>query len=83
MKSPKIPVGTLTSIELDFIVKLPKFKEPIIKVVYNLILVITDKLSKYGYFISYKKVLLAKDLAYTFYKYIIGNHGLPKEIIFD
>ena len=44
---------------------------------------ITDRLTKYRYFILYKKALLAEDLAYTFYKYMGGNHGLPKKIIFD
>ena len=44
---------------------------------------ITDKLTKYGYFILYKKVLLAEDVAYTFYKYIVKNYELSKEIIFD
>ena len=44
---------------------------------------ITDRLTKYKYFIPYKKALLAKDLAYTFYKYVIENHELPEEIISD
>ena len=42
---------------------------------------ITDKLTKYRYFISYKKASLAEDLAYTFYKYVIRNYGLSEEII--
>ena len=70
-----------TSIALDFIVKLPKSKEPITKVVYNLILVIMDRLIKYGYFIPYKEALSAEDLAYIFYKYVVGNHGLLEKII--
>ena len=53
------------------------------KVVYNLILVITNRLTKYGYFIPYKEASLAKNLAYIFYKYMVGNYGLPEEIISD
>jgi len=51
---------------MDWIVKLPKFKKPIIKTKYNLILVITDRFTKYYYFIKYKKVFSEKKLAYTF-----------------
>ena len=35
---------------------------------------ITDRLIKYGYFISYKKASLAENLAYIFYKYVIENY---------
>ena len=70
-------------IALDFIVKLSKSKKLITKVVYDSILVITDKLIIYGYFILYKKVLLAKNLVYIFYKYVVRNHRMLKEIISD
>jgi hypothetical protein len=52
-----------------------------IRVVYDVILVIIDRLIKYGYFISYKKSSLADDLAYAFNKVIIGNYKIPREII--
>jgi hypothetical protein len=55
--------------------------ELIIKVIFDLILVVIDRLTKYGYFILYKESLLAEELAYTFNKYIIGNYGILKEII--
>ena len=80
-KSPKTPTGAWTSVALDFIVKLPLSREPITKVIYNSILVITDRLTKYGYFILYKEASSAEDLAYTFYKYVVANHGMPEEII--
>ena len=38
---------------------------------------------KYRYFISYKEASLAENLAYTFYKYVVGNYGLPEEIVSD
>jgi hypothetical protein len=68
---------------LDFIIKLPPFTELIIGVVFDLILIIIDRLTKYGYFISYKESLLAEELVYIFNKYIIGNYEIPKEIISD
>jgi hypothetical protein len=68
---------------LDFIIKLPPSAESIIEVIFDLILVITDRLTKYGYFILYKESLSAEKLAYAFNKHIIGNHGILKKIISD
>jgi hypothetical protein len=55
----------------------------IIKVVFDLILVIIDRLTKYGYFILYKESLLVEKLVYAFNKHIIGNYRILKEIIND
>jgi hypothetical protein len=66
---------------LDFIVKLLPSVKLITKVVFDSILVIIDRLTKYGYFILYKESLLAEELAYTFNKHIIGNHEILKKII--
>jgi hypothetical protein len=70
-------------VALNFIVKLPSSVKPITEVVFDSILVITDRLTKYGYFISYKESLLIKKLAYTFNKHIIGNYEILKKIIND
>jgi hypothetical protein len=70
-------------VALDFIVKLLSSVKPIIGVVFDSILVIIDRLTKYGYFILYKESLLVEELAYTFNKYIIGNYGISKKIISD
>jgi hypothetical protein len=68
---------------LDFIVKLPLSVELMIEVVFDLILVIIDRLTKYRYFILYKESLLAEELVYAFNKYIIGNYKISKKIISD
>jgi hypothetical protein len=60
---------------LDFVTKLPLFREPMTGVIYNFIIIITDRLTKYAYFISYFKSFLAEDLAYMFYKYVMANYG--------
>ena len=39
------------------------------------------RLSKYAYFLLYKKANIVTDLAYTFIKNIIENYGTPREII--
>ena len=64
-------------------VKLPKSKEPLTKAVYDSILVITDRLMKYRYFIPCKEASSAEELAYMFLRVIAANHGLPEEIISD
>ncbi|OHF00762.1 hypothetical protein CORC01_03836, partial [Colletotrichum orchidophilum] len=40
-------------------------------------------LTKFTYFILYKKINNIKKLIYTFFKIIIINYGLPKEIVFN
>jgi hypothetical protein len=59
---------------LDFVTKLSLFKELVTGVIYNFIIVVTDRLTKYAYFIPYLESFSAEDLAYIFYKYIITNH---------
>jgi hypothetical protein len=70
-------------VALDFITKLLPFKELITGVIYDSIMIVTDRLTKYVYFISYLESSLAEDLAYIFYKYIMANHRFPQRIISD
>ncbi len=69
------------SIALNFIVKLSKSKKRVIETTYDFILIITDRLIKYEYFLSYKKATFAEDLTYTFLRMIVANHELLNEII--
>ena len=78
-----VPDKPWDSIAFDHITKLPKSKEPMTKVTYDSIFVITDRLTKYGYFIPYKEASNAEDLAYVFLRTIVSNHGLPTEIVSD
>jgi hypothetical protein len=59
---------------LDFITKLPLSKKLMTGITYNSIIVVTDRLTKYAYFIPYFKNSSAEDFAYMFYKYIVTNH---------
>jgi hypothetical protein len=70
-------------VALDFIIKLLPSVKSIIGVVFDSILVIIDRFTKYGYFILYKESLLAEELVYAFNKHIIGNYGISKKIISD
>ncbi len=69
------------SIALNFIVKLFKSKKKVIKIIYDFILIIMNKLIKYRYFLSYKKATFTKDLIYIFLRMIVANHELSDEII--
>jgi hypothetical protein len=60
---------------LNFVTKLLLFREPMTGIIYDFIMIITDRLMKYVYFISYFKSFLAEDFAYMFHKYIIANYG--------
>jgi hypothetical protein len=66
---------------LDFIVKLPPSKEALTGVIYDSILIVTDRLTKYAYFILYKKGSTVEELVYTFNRNIIANYGILEEII--
>src|SRR5436309_2060664 len=77
------PEGAWQGIAFDFIVKLPPSTEPMTKKTYDSIWVITDRLTKYGYFIPYIEASTAKDLTYAFTRVVIANHGVPKTVISD
>jgi hypothetical protein len=81
LKSLEALKGAWKYVTLDFIVKLPPSIKLIIEVIFDLILVIINRFTKYEYFISYKESLLAKKLAYAFNKHIIENHEISKKII--
>jgi hypothetical protein len=67
--------GVWQDMALDFVIKLPPFRKLITGVIYNFIMVVTDRLTKYAYFIPYLESFLAEDLAYMFYKHVIANYG--------
>ena len=68
---------------MDFIIKLPKSKEPGTEVEYDSIYVVIDQFTKHTYFISFNEDMGAVDTAYLFQRNITVNHGPPAEIIFD
>ena len=52
-----------------------------IEACYDVILIITDRLTKCCYFIVYNEAFTAEDLAYMFFKMIVSQHDISKEII--
>jgi hypothetical protein len=68
---------------MNFITKLPALVKSGTKIKYNSIFIVTDKLTKYRYFILYSEKATAQNLAYIFNRYIISQHGIPQQIISD
>ena len=52
---------------LNFIVKLSLSKKPIIRTKFNSILIIINRLTKWGTFIPYKELFTVENLIYTFF----------------
>ena len=69
------------SIAADFIIKLPLFKNSTTKIIYNSVLIIIDRFTKYTSFIFYLKIATAKDFTYIFIRNIFANHRMPKKIM--
>ena len=50
---------------------------------YNVILVIVDKLTKWGYFIVYTEKILAENIAHIYTKEIFAKYRALEKIILD
>jgi Integrase core domain len=72
-----IPDNAWVSIGMDFITGLPKSKG------FEVILVVVDKLTKYGHFISLTHSFTASTVAQVFMDNIYKLYGLPTSIISD
>ena len=68
---------------MNFIVKLPLSKKPLTEVIYDLILMIVNQLTKKVRFLPYKEVSDAKELTYTFLRIVTVLQKLPDKIISD
>jgi len=80
LKPLPAPSRPWSSVALDFIVKLPTSPST----GNDSILVITDRLTKFGYFIPCREEgTTAETFARLFYRFIFAEHGLPDDIISD
>ena len=77
------PARPWKSIALDFITKLPRSKDEWTGKEYDAILNVTDRLTKYAYFVPYLESSTAEDLGGVLFKTIVTQHGVPDEIVSD
>ena len=68
---------------MDFIVKLPPSEEPSTRIIYDSIMVIVDRLTKYAIFVPFMEEWSADQLGYVILDRLVRNHGIPKETISD
>ena len=63
------------------IIKLPKLRDPITGQDYDVILVIVDKLIKWGYFIACTEEILVEDITRIYIKEVFIRYGALGKII--
>jgi hypothetical protein len=83
MQSLDILKTPWTLIILDFVIKLLLLQDLIIRVEYDFILVVIDRLTKYTYIILYLKASTAEDLVYMFLRVVVANYNALEEMILD
>ncbi|GMI70628.1 hypothetical protein HRI_000732100 [Hibiscus trionum] len=72
-----IPETTWSCLSMDFIEGLPNSKKK------DYILVVVDRLTKYGHFIPLAHPFTAKEVAQIFLENIFKLHGMPSYIVYD
>ena len=70
-------------VTMDFITKLPSSRSPVDQNVYDSIVVIVDRLTKYSHFVPCNESMTAEQLAHIVLDRLIRYHGIPKSFITD
>ena len=73
-----IPTDRWEEVSMDFITGLPRTKDG-----HDAILVIVDRLTKWGYFVPTATTIDAKETARLFHDVVFARHGMPKRIVSD
>jgi hypothetical protein len=77
------PQRPWTSVTVDFIVKLPKSREPGSARLCDTILVLFNRLTKGAKFVPTEESITAEECAYEVTKALVSEHGILEEIITD
>ena len=78
-----VPDTPWDDITMDFVVKLPKSKDPATRDVFDSIMVIVDKLTKYAIMVPFKESYKADQLAFILLDRLIRDHSIPRSITSD
>ena len=78
-----VPETPWDDVTMDFITKLPKSKDPTTTEVYDAIMVIVDRLTKYAIMLPFKEKYNAEQLAFLLLDRLVRDHGIPKSITSD
>jgi len=81
--NPRVPERPWRSLAMDFIVKLPQSKEPATNELFDGIMVVVDRFTKFGKFIPYRETFKVEDIAQVFIKWVVALHGMPQELVTD
>lgn len=77
MQPLPIPQRIWDDIAMDFIVGLPNAKS------FTVIMVVVDRLSKFGHFVPMKIDFSSTSVAIAFIQLIVKLHGVPRSIVTD
>ncbi len=77
------PMAPWEEVTMDFITKLPKSKDPVTQKLYDSILVIVCRLTKYCHLIPCFEKINAETLAYLILDRLVRLHGFPTTFVTD
>jgi len=83
MQALPLPVKPFVSITMDFITDLPPSEDVLTGAIYDSILVIIDRYTKFGRYIPCRKTIDAPELAQLFVSHWVVDKGLPGDIVTD
>lgn len=82
LKQLQVPTRPWTDVSVDFVVDLPKSKSASNGVTYSNIMTVTDRLTKWRYYLPCNTVDAGAS-ALFFHRHIFARHGLPQHISSD
>jgi transposase InsO family protein len=79
----ELPSEPWTDISMDFVTGLPLSEDPATGLLYDSILVMVDRFSKYAEMVPFRRDYTAVQLAHVVKDRLIRYHGIPKTIVSD
>ena len=77
------PTQPWQQVTMDFITGLPNSPDPVYETIYNAILVVVCRLTKYAHFVACQKTVSAEQLGYLILDRVMRHHGIPEVFVTD